>query len=88
MQIDQVNKEVAESIGLGKPVGALVRGVESGSPAEKAGLQAGDILLQLGEYKFVDVKSYGEVLSKFNKGDKAKLRIKRGNVEKEFDIVF
>ncbi len=44
VQIDQVSKEVAESIGLGKPQGALVRGVESGSPAEKAGVEAGDII--------------------------------------------
>ena len=44
VQIDQVTKEVAESIGLGKPVGALVRSVEPGGPAEKAGLEAGDII--------------------------------------------
>jgi serine protease Do len=44
VQIDQVTKEVAESLGLGKPLGALVRGVESGSPAEKAGVEAGDII--------------------------------------------
>ena len=44
VQIDQVSKEVAESIGLGKPVGALVRGVEAGAPAEKAGVEAGDII--------------------------------------------
>ncbi|MBC8003154.1 MAG: DegQ family serine endoprotease [Opitutaceae bacterium] len=44
VQIDQVTKDVAESIGLGKPTGALVRGVESGSPAEKAGVEAGDII--------------------------------------------
>ena len=44
VQIDQVTKEVAESIGLGKPQGALVRNVESGSPAEKAGVEAGDII--------------------------------------------
>jgi serine protease Do len=44
VQIDQVTKEVAESIGLGKPQGALVRSVESGSPADKAGLEAGDII--------------------------------------------
>jgi serine protease Do len=41
VQIDQVTKEVAESIGLGKPQGALVRGVEAGAPAEKAGVEAG-----------------------------------------------
>jgi serine protease Do len=44
VQIDQVTKEVAESIGLGKARGALVRSVESGSPAEKAGVEAGDII--------------------------------------------
>jgi serine protease Do len=46
VQIDQVTKEVAESIGLGKPQGALVRGVEAGSPAEKAGVEAGDIIIK------------------------------------------
>lgn len=44
VQIAPVTKEVAESIGLGKAQGVLVRGVEDGSPAEKAGLEAGDII--------------------------------------------
>ena len=44
VQIDRVTKEVAESIGLGKSQGALVRSVESGGPAEKAGVEAGDII--------------------------------------------
>jgi serine protease Do len=44
VQIDQVPKDVAESIGLGKPQGALVRSVESDSPADKAGVEAGDII--------------------------------------------
>ena len=46
VQIDQVSKEVAESLGLSKTQGALVRGVEQGSPAEKAGLEPGDIILK------------------------------------------
>jgi len=46
VQIDQVTKDVAEAIGLGKPQGALVRGVETGSPAEKAGVEAGDIIIK------------------------------------------
>jgi serine protease Do len=45
--IDQVTKEVAESIGLGKPMGALVRRVEAGGPAEKAGVEAGDIITKV-----------------------------------------
>jgi serine protease Do len=46
VQIAEVTREVAESIGLGKPRGALVRGVEAGSPAEKAGVEAGDIIVR------------------------------------------
>jgi serine protease Do len=44
VQIDQVTRDVAESIGLGRPQGALVRSVEAGSPAAAAGIEAGDII--------------------------------------------
>ena len=68
--------------------GVRIEGVSAGKLAEKIGLKGGDILLQLGEYKFVDVNSYMVTLSKFKKGDATKLRIKRGADEMEFDIVF
>jgi aminopeptidase YwaD len=68
--------------------GMRIDGVSPGKLAEKTGLQAGDILLQLGEYQFVDVMSYMQSLSKFKKGDKTQLRLKRGKEEKTFDIVF
>jgi len=45
--IAPVTKDVAESIGLGKPTGALVRGAESGGPADKAGVEAGDIITKV-----------------------------------------
>jgi serine protease Do len=44
VQIGEVSKDVAESLGLPKAGGALVRSVEAGGPAEKAGLEAGDII--------------------------------------------
>jgi serine protease Do len=47
VQIAAVTKDVAESIGLGKPIGALVRSVEQGGPAEKAGIEAGDIITKV-----------------------------------------
>jgi serine protease Do len=47
VQIAPVTKEVAESIGLGKPIGALVQGVEAGGPAEKAGIEPGDIITKV-----------------------------------------
>jgi serine protease Do len=47
VSIAPVNKEVAEAIGLGAPRGALVQGVETGLPADKAGVEAGDIILKV-----------------------------------------
>jgi hypothetical protein len=68
--------------------GMRIDGVSPGKLAEKKGLQAGDILLQLGEYKFVDVNSYMQSLSKFKKGDKTVLIIKRGTEEKKIELEF
>ncbi len=47
VNIAAVSKDVAESIGLGKPNGALVQSVESGGPADKAGIEAGDIITRV-----------------------------------------
>jgi serine protease Do len=44
--IQDVNKELAESFGLSKAQGALVASVEKGSPAGKAGMEAGDVILK------------------------------------------
>ncbi len=44
VQIGEVTKEVADSLGLSRAAGALVRSVEPGGPADKAGLEPGDIV--------------------------------------------
>lgn len=46
VSITGVDPDIAESLGLKKAEGALVRGVEEGSPAAKAGVEAGDIVLK------------------------------------------
>jgi serine protease Do len=46
VQIGEVTREVAETLGLPKAQGALVQRVEAGSPAEKGGVEAGDIILK------------------------------------------
>lgn len=68
--------------------GMRIDGVSPGKLAEKLGLKAGDILLQLGDYKFVDVNSYMQTLSKFKKGDQTELRIKRGTEEISIPVAF
>ena len=69
-------------------IGVRADGITEGRPAQKVGILAGDIILQLGEYKFTDLQTYMETLSKFNKGDATKVKVKRGNKELTFDIVF
>ena len=68
--------------------GMRIDGVSPGKLAEKIGLQAGDVLLQLGEYSFVDVSAYMQSLSKFKKGDKTTLRYKRGAEERKVEVQF
>jgi predicted metalloprotease with PDZ domain len=68
--------------------GMRIDGVSKGKTAEKAGLKPGDVLLQLGDYKFVDVETYMNALQHFRKGDRTTLRISRNGEEKTFDIQF
>jgi S1-C subfamily serine protease len=59
-----------------------------GKVAQKAGIQAGDVIYQLGEYKFTDLSTYMQTLNKFNKGDSTKVKLKRGEKDLSFDVVF
>jgi hypothetical protein len=54
-------------------------GVSEGRPAQKAGIKAGDIILQIGDYSISSMDSYMQTLGKFMKGDKVKVKIKRGS---------
>ena len=80
VQIDQVTKDVAEAIGLGKPIGALVRSVEPGGPAEKAGFEAGDIITRM-EGKPVDkAGDLPRIVGSLKPGTKATAQVyRRGN---------
>ncbi len=68
--------------------GVRVDGVSDGKAAQKVGIKTGDIIIQLGDIKFTDVQSYMGALGKFNKGDATKVKVKRGNEELVFDIIF
>ena len=63
-------------------------GVSEGRPAQKAGLKAGDIIIKLGEYTISSMDSYMQTLGKFQKGEKAKVKFKRGNEELETEVQF
>lgn len=86
VQIDQVSKELAESIGLSKPQGALVRAVEVGSPAEGAGVEAGDIITKF-EGKVVEKSSdLPRMVGGTTPGTQSKLTVFRRGSTKDLTI--
>ena len=68
--------------------GVRADGITEGGPAFKAGLKAGDIIIQLGEYPIPSMDSYMQALGKFKKGDKTKVKVKRGSDTIEANIEF
>jgi C-terminal processing protease CtpA/Prc len=68
--------------------GMRIDGITEGKPASKAGLKAGDIVIQIGDHKVVDMMSYMKALGKFTKGEKAMILIKRGTEEKSIEVEF
>lgn len=68
--------------------GMRIEGVSKGKTAERIGLQAGDVLIQIGEYKFVDVQTYMTTLQHFHKGDTTTLHFKRGEKEMMLEFTF
>jgi S1-C subfamily serine protease len=68
--------------------GVRVDGVSEGRAAQKAGVKAGDIVTQLGDYKVNSMESYMQTLGKFKKGDTTKVHLKRGSEEIVLDVTF
>jgi Zn-dependent M28 family amino/carboxypeptidase len=68
--------------------GVRADGVTEGRPAAKAGLKTGDVIIELGSHKINSVETYMQALNSFNKGEKAKVKFKRGNQVIESEVVF
>jgi hypothetical protein len=68
--------------------GMRIDGVSDGKPAATAGLEKGDVVVQIGEEKVTDMTTYMKALGKFSKGEKVKVKVKRENAIVEKDVVF
>ena len=68
--------------------GVRADGVSEGKPAQKAGLKAGDIIIQLGDTTISSLENYMQALGKFKKGEKTKVKFKRGNETLEATVEF
>ncbi|MGE8199551.1 MAG: DegQ family serine endoprotease [Variovorax sp.] len=86
VQIDQVTKDVAEAIGLGKAQGALVRGVEAGSPGEKAGVEPGDVITKFDGKAIEKPSDLPRLVGNTKPGTKSTLTVFRRGASRELNV--
>jgi len=86
VQIGDVTKEVAESIGLGNAQGALVRSIETGSPADKAGLEPGDIITRFDGKPIEKATDLPRLVGNTKPGTRSNLVVFRRGVSKELAV--
>ena len=82
-----MTKELAESIGLGKAQGALINRIEAGAPADKAGLEAGDVILKIDGKPIEKSSDLPRLVGNTKPGTKSNLTIFRRGATKELSIV-
>lgn len=84
--IQEVNKDLAESFGLDKPYGALVAQVVEGSPAEDAGIQTGDIIIEF-EGEEINLSSeLPQLVGRTKVGETVKLKVVRNKETKTIKL--
>ena len=68
--------------------GMRIDGISEDRPAQKAGLQKGDVVKKMGEHEVTDMMSYMKSLSKFEKGQTATVTVERDGKLIEADVTF
>ena len=86
VQIGPVSKEVADSLGLPKAQGALVTGVEAGAPADKAGVEAGDIIVKFDGKAIEKSGDLPRIVGSIKPGTKSTLTVFRRGSMKDLSV--
>jgi len=85
--IDSVSKELAETLGLPKPQGALVTQVERDSPAEKAGVEPGDVILRFDGRTIERSTDLPRIVGGTKPGSKVTMTVWRKGAQRDLHVV-
>ena len=86
IKMDSVDHNLAEKLNLDEPHGALVTEVGQGSPAEKAGIRHGDVILEFNGHKIKNITHLMHVVGSAGVGASVHVKILRNGKEKQLSV--
>ncbi len=86
VKIQSVTEDMAASLGLSGPQGALINEVTAGGPAEKAGFQAGDAILTVEGQKIEDSRDLARKIAAFNPGSTVNVKVRRASGDADIKV--
>jgi len=86
VKIQQVSEEIADSVGLDRPHGALVLEVSKGSPSEEAKIEAGDVILSFDGREVNEMRSLPRMVAETKIGKKVEVKLWRKGKEKTVSV--
>jgi len=86
VELQEITADLADSFKLGTTAGVLVAGVQRGSPADRAGIKPGDIVLTLDGKQVRDPDSMRTLIVALVPGKQITLKLKRGQSELELPV--
>lgn len=84
--IQEVNQSLADSFGLKQPAGALVSSVDKGSPAAKAGIEPGDVILGINGKDIGSSSELPAIVASMAPGENAKLQVWRKGSTRQIEV--
>jgi len=87
VKIQEVTPEVAESLGLGKPRGALVLEVDPKGPAEGSGILPGDVVVQFNGRPIEEMRNLPRYVAEAKTGTRAEITVWRQGEEKTYRVM-
>lgn len=79
MTVEEITPDLAKRIGIEETEGVIVSSVEPGSPADEAGIRAGDVIKEVNRQTIGDMDAYLEALDKVKADENILFFIRRGN---------
>jgi serine protease Do len=86
VMVQPVTADIADSLGLKEAKGALIDDVQRGSPAAKAGLRGGDLVLSVGGAEIRDARDLARKIAELAPGKTLSLQIQRGGSEQSVSV--